>query len=245
MVRHETARQVLAAASALRDATDSMVFAEPVAVTYNPLDYAWCGYQCYVERYVTGEIGSLFVGMNPGPFGMAQTGVPFGDVGMVRDWLGIECVVEQPQHEHTKRRIAGFHCERGEVSGQRLWGLFRDRFATAAEFFRDHFVVNYCPLLFMEGSGRNRTPDKLARPERESLQHECDRHLRAVCTALQPRWVVGVGAFAAGCVARCVEGLQAPGARPTRILHPSPASPAANRGWAERAAAELRAVGVW
>ena len=32
----------------------------------------------------------VFLGMNPGPFGMAQVGVPFGEVAAVRDWLRID-----------------------------------------------------------------------------------------------------------------------------------------------------------
>ena len=30
----------------------------------------------------------IFVGMNPGPFGMVQCGVPFGEIAAVRDWMG-------------------------------------------------------------------------------------------------------------------------------------------------------------
>jgi single-strand selective monofunctional uracil DNA glycosylase len=244
-----TAGQVLAAARQLRDATGSMVFAAPVAFTYNPVAYAWCGYQAYVERYVSGHVDALFVGMNPGPFGMAQTGVPFGDVGMVSEWLGVECAVGQPPRQHPNRPIAGFRCDRREVSGQRLWGLFRDRFSVPQEFFRHHFVVNYCPLLFMEESGRNRTPDKLPRQERDFLQDACDAHLRGVCVALRPRWLIGIGAFAAARVTSCLQGLATDAGKsapqPARILHPSPASPAANRGWAALATAELQAAGIW
>ena len=50
-------------------------FAEPVRYTYNPLEYAWETHRCYVEKYCQAGQSILFLGMNPGPFGMAQTGV--------------------------------------------------------------------------------------------------------------------------------------------------------------------------
>ena len=177
---------------------------------------------------------------------MAQTGVPFGEVAAVRDWLGIDCAVRAPTGMHPKRPILGFACPRREISGARLWGLFRDRFGTPEAFFRDHFVANYCPLMFVEQSGRNRTPDKLPAAERAPLLALCDRHLLAVVEHLRPRWLVGVGAFAALAAERAVRPLPA-GERPhcVQILHPSPASPAANRGWAQAVTATLIDAGIW
>jgi single-strand selective monofunctional uracil DNA glycosylase len=50
-----------------------------------------------------------------------------------------------------------------------------------------------------------------------------------------------VGKFAEGRARRALEGLDIPIAS---ILHPSPASPAANRGWAEQVESQLAALGV-
>jgi single-strand selective monofunctional uracil DNA glycosylase len=172
---------------------------------------------------------------------MAQTGVPFGDVEMVRGWLGIEAAVDQPEREHPKRPVAGFHCPRHEVSGRRLWGWARARFATPERFFARFFVANYCPLVFMEASGRNRTPNTLPRHERGPLFGACDRALRDTVAALGPDHVVGVGQFAAD---RAAEALAGTGVRVGRILHPSPASPAANRGWERQAERALRELGI-
>jgi single-strand selective monofunctional uracil DNA glycosylase len=182
--------------------------------------------------------------MNPGPWGMAQTGVPFGEVAAVRDWLGISEPVDRPGREHPKRPVEGFACSRSEVSGRRLWGLFRERFKTADRFFGDHFVVNYCPLVFMEQSARNRTPDKLPATERVSLDQACDRHLQSIVSSLQPEFVVGVGAYAEKCLRRVLEA-SGHDARLARILHPSPASPAANQDWAGKATDQLQQAGVW
>src|SRR5215218_6941179 len=158
--------------------------------------------------------------MNPGPFGMAQTGLPFGEIGAVRDWLGIQTAIDAPAGTHPKRLITGFDCPRTEISGKRLWGLFAQRFDTADKFFASHFVVNYCPLAFLEESGCNRTPDKLPALEREPLFSACDQHLREVIAALQPEWLIGIGDFAAKRAQQLF-----PSAAPTtaRILHPSPA----------------------
>jgi single-strand selective monofunctional uracil DNA glycosylase len=216
-------------------------FGPPVEYVYNPLEYARIPHEAYLERYGSSPKSVLLVGMNPGPFGMAQTGVPFGDVALVRDFLGIVGAVERPSREHPKRPVLGFGCERSEVSGTRLWGFARDRFKTPRAFFQTFFVANYCPLAFVEKSGRNFTPDKLPAAERARLFEACDRALARISEVLKPRFVIGVGAFAAGRAREALVGFD--GVIGT-ILHPSPASPKANRGWAKLAESELRAYGV-
>jgi single-strand selective monofunctional uracil DNA glycosylase len=216
-------------------------FGAPVAYVYDPLDYAWEPHRKYLERYGRGHPAVVLLGMNPGPFGMAQTGVPFGDVEMVRDWLGITGAVRQPKLAHPKRPVQGFACARREVSGQRLWGWARDTFGTPERFFARFFVANYCPLAFMEGSGRNFTPDKLPAAERERLFAACDRALVTLVHALEPEYVVGIGKFAAQRAAHAL-----PGGKVTIgcVPHPSPASPVANRGWAGQMTRALGEIGV-
>jgi single-strand selective monofunctional uracil DNA glycosylase len=220
---------------------DKLKFAAPVTCVYNPLDYAAAPHEEYLRRY--GSLGGrvLLVGMNPGPFGMVQTGVPFGDVGFVKKWLEIDGKIGKPRCEHPKRPIEGFACSRCEISGSRLWGWARDRFGTPQEFFSRFFVANYCPLAFLEDTGRNRTPDKLPAAEREPLYAACDRALRAAMVALQPSLIVGIGSFALDRARPLAAEL---GLRFGTILHPSPASPRANRGWAQEAERELVALGV-
>lgn len=216
-------------------------FGQPVTHVYNPLDYAWRAHQAYLERYGTPPKEVILLGMNPGPLGMAQTGVPFGAVGAVRDWLGIEEPVSRPAREHPKRPVLGFALDRNEVSGTRLWGWARDSFGVPERFFQRFFVANYCPLCFLEATGRNRTPDKLPSRERERLLELCDRMLCRLVEHLRPRFVVGVGAFAE---ARARAALGDGDVRIGRIPHPSPASPAANRGWAKQATDALRRLGI-
>lgn len=226
---------------ALARAVDGLTFAPPVTHVYNPLDYAREPAERYLELAAPGVCSVLLLGMNPGPWGMAQTGVPFGTVPLVRDWLGIEGVVTRPPHEHPKRPVAGFATGREEISGTRLWGWARDRFGTAERFFATFFVANYCPLVFMEASGRNRTPDKLRAAEREALFRLCDEALLEVVKVLRPRQVIGIGQFAEE---RARAALAGCAVEFGRILHPSPASPAANRGWAAQAERQLKQLGI-
>jgi single-strand selective monofunctional uracil DNA glycosylase len=219
----------------LAAAVDRLRFAPPVSHVYNPLDYAWPAHAQYLERYGRGTKRALWLGMNPGPFGMAQTGVPFGEIAAVRDFLGVTATVGRPAHEHPKRPIEGFACQRSEVSGKRLWGFIAQRFGRAEAFFATHFVHNYCPLVFMDEGGRNLTPDKLPAAERDALYAPCDQALREVTKALGASVIVAVGHFAET-RARVALG-DAISVR--RIPHPSPASPLANRGWAEAAAVAL------
>lgn len=220
---------------------DPLRFSAPVTHVYNPLVYARAGWDEYLRRYGDGPRAVVLVGMNPGPFGMAQTGVPFGDVPSVRDWMEIEAPVERPAPEHPKRPILGFACPRREVSGSRLWGWARDTFGEPGRFFRRFFVANYCPLCFMEASGRNRTPDKLPADERDPLYAACDRALRALVETFGPQWVLGIGAFAEDRARAALEGVPV---RIGRLPHPSPANPAANRGWADAVMRALESLGV-
>jgi len=228
-------------ADKLNSKVSKLSFGPPVSHVYNPLDYAWELHSEYLRRFGGGPTEVFLVGMNPGPWGMVQTGVPFGEVAAVRDWLGLMGQVGRPENEHPKRPVTGLACRRSEVSGRRLWGWAKDTFVSPARFFQTFFVGNYCPLQFLEASGRNLTPDKLSANERRPLYEACDEALRSSVAVLQPRLVIGIGTFAEN-RARTVLGEEGP--RIGRILHPSPASPAANRGWAEAASRQLAEFGV-
>ncbi len=235
------ADRILASERTLCRALAPLRFGAPVTHVYNPLEYARRPHAVYVRRYARTPVRVLFFGMNPGPYGMAQTGVPFGEIAHVRDWLGVSGRVGKPEREHPKRPVEGFACARSEVSGARLWGALRDHYEKPERFFRSAFVANYCPLVFMEASGRNLTPDKLPARVRAPLYAACNESLRRLVALLQPEWVVGIGGFAE---ARAREALEGEGARIGRVPHPSPASPAANRGWAAQARHALAELGL-
>jgi single-strand selective monofunctional uracil DNA glycosylase len=228
------------AALRLAREVDALSFAAPVTHVYNPLRYAAPAHREYLRRYGSTRKRQLYVGMNPGPWGMAQTGVPFGQIAAVRDWLGIAGAIGRPPVEHARYPVSGFACHRSEGSGERLWGTLAQRYATPDDFFRERFVANYCPLLFI-AHDRNLVPEKLPRAERGPLLAACDRQLRAMCRALEPEWVIGIGTFAQK---RTEEALTGTGINVIGILHPSPASPAANRGWAAHVDAQLARHGL-
>ena len=238
-----SANSLVQAARTLSKRVGALRFSPPVSHVYNPLEYAWAAHEAFLRRFGEGPKEVLFLGMNPGPFGMMQTGVPFGEVAAVRDWMGIRAPIVRPAREHPKRPIDGFDCARSEVSGRRLWGWAAARFGTADAFFARSFVLNYCPLVFLEESGRNRTPEQLPASETGSLYEACDRQLRLAIEATGARWLIGVGGFAARQLRRVAA--DAPTTRVAQILHPSPASPAANRGWSEAVDRTLDALGVF
>jgi single-strand selective monofunctional uracil DNA glycosylase len=220
-------------------------FAPPVSFVYNPLLYAREPHEEYLRRYARPGSRIILLGMNPGPWGMAQTGVPFGEIATVRDWLGIGGKVGSPQRWHPRLPVTGFDCPRSEVSGRRLWGLLREHYGSADALSRDLFVSNYCPLLFLDEGGRNLTPDKIALSDRAPLYAACDGFLRATLEMIRPRWLIGVGAFATARIRATLSAMPDLDIRVATVLHPSPASPAANRDWAAQAGKALREQGVW
>lgn len=226
----------------LAAAADRLRFAAPVSAVYNPLDYAWGAHAEYLRRYGGGRKRVVFLGMNPGPWGMVQTGIPFGEVASAREWLGIRSPVGAPQRLHPRRPVLGWSCTRREPSGSRLWGLMRERFGTPQAFFADQFVANYCPLAFFDEAGANLTPDRLRREDSRALEQVCDEHLRRLILALRPKWAIGVGGYAG---ARLREVCAGTSVRVESILHPSPANPAANKGWAAAVTVRLQELGVW
>ncbi len=236
-----TFERLMSAADSLSEALAPLRFSSPVTHVYNPLEYAREGYAAYMRMAGSSPKRAIFLGMNPGPWGMAQTGVPFGEVAWSRNWLGIDVPVGKPENEHPKRLISGFACARREVSGSRVWGAVASHFGKPEAFFARYMILNYCPLVFMEESGRNRTPDKLPAAERQAVFAACDAHLREVIDILRPEWVVGIGAFAEE---RARLALAGSDRRSGRIMHPSPANPLTNRGWEPIIARELTALGL-
>ena len=219
-------------------------FPPPVAMTYNPLTYARMNHQQYLKKYGQGEKRVLFLGMNPGPWGMSQTGVPFGEIPAVRDWMKLDGQITKPEEEHPKRPVDGFACKRSEVSGKRLWGYFAEQFPNAEDFFQDHFVLNFCPLVWMSETGANITPDKLPKEVMKPIEEVCMHHLKAVIREMNPEWLVGIGAFAEKRLIQAKKELGNEQLKVGKILHPSPASPVANRGWAKAAEKQLKEMGV-
>lgn len=216
-------------------------FSAPVAYVYNPLDYAKDGWLAYCTKYGQAPKRALLIGMNPGPWGMAQTGVPFGAVKAVTDWLKLRPEIGKPPAEHPKRPVEGLACKRNEVSGTRVWGWAEQKFGTADSFFKDFFVANYCPLIFFAEDAKNITPDKIKPSERGPLLEVCDESLRWLTLLIKPQFVIGVGKFAAERAKIALAGMDI---TTFGITHPSPANPKANQGWAGLIDREMEAQGL-
>ena len=242
------AQRMIDAREVLCDACNQMTFeGAGVAAVYNPIDYARPMADAYLRRYVDGPRRVLMFGMNPGPWGMAQNGVPFGEVAAVRDFLKLDAPIGRPERwggEHPKRPVVGMDCTRSEVSGRRVWALLKDRYGTADAALSDLHVLNFCPLVFMGETGRNITPDRLTAAERAPLEAACRAHLVRVLEILEPEHVVGVGVWAEKQAAAVVEAAGSP-AKVSRILHPSPASPLSNKDWPGTVTRQLIEAGVW
>ena len=225
----------------LIDALRPLKFGPPVSYIYNPLDYARESLKQYHAKFASTPKEVLFLGMNPGPWGMAQTGIPFGEIQAVRDWMKIQAPVGSPKKTHPKKPVLGFACTKREVSGQRLWGWAQKSFRTPGRFFKRFFVANYCPLIFIENSGRNRTPDQIRVTERKPLLEICDQALSRTIEYFKPRYVVGVGKFAEQ---RAKTVLDEQKIKMGMIAHPSPANPQANRGWELLIEKQLSELGI-
>lgn len=216
-------------------------FGPPVTHVYNPLEYARESLIQYHAKFASTPKEIVLLGMNPGPWGMAQTGVPFGEIQAVRDWMKIRAPVGRPAEMHPKRPVMGFSCTKSEVSGKRLWGWAQKTFQTPKQFFKRFFVANYCPLLFIENSGRNRTPDQIRALEQQPLLEICDHALRRTIEYFKPRFVVGVGKFAEKRARIAINNRQV---KIGMIAHPSPANPQANRGWESLISKQLADLGI-
>ncbi|MBI6546748.1 MAG: single-stranded DNA-binding protein [Cyanobacteria bacterium NC_groundwater_1444_Ag_S-0.65um_54_12] len=240
-----SAQRLISAAETLRNSAARLQLSGigPIAYVYNPLDYAWEPHRRYLERFGRGNARrAVFVGMNPGPWGMGQTGVPFGDPVMVREWMGITGQVTAPAHQHPKRPVLGFASRRREPSGTRIYSWARARWGTADAFFGDCFVANYCPLLLFDEAGNNITPAELRSAERSALLMVCDAHLAVILTIFLPAFVIGVGNFAHDRSRAVVKQLNLSTCA-GKILHPSPTNPQAQEGWSRIAERQLQELG--
>ena len=227
-----TVEHLIRAAASLRDDADPigrrLVAEGSVDVCYNPLEYAWDVHEAYLRRMGGSGARAVILGMNPGPHGMGQMGIPFAATSMVRDLLRITDIqVNQPEAVDPRRPVVGLEYPREEVSGTRLWGLLFEHYGDARAVASRVFLVNHCPLMLFSGSrATNITPDKVAGPTARTLLERCDQHLREVVEVMEAERVVGVGRFAES---RARVALADHSVEVLGCWHPSPASPLANR----------------
>ena len=228
--------RMIEASSKLRDDvekfSDSLVKEGSVDAVYNPLAYAWEPHRAYLELASGGGAKTLLLGMNPGPHGMGQMGIPFAATSVVRDLLKItDLEVGQPRKPHPKRPISGLDWPKEEVSGTRLWSLLANEYGSAESIFKSVFLLNHCPLMLFSGErATNITPDKITGPTTKALLERCYEHLREVVDIMKIERVIGVGRYSEKRARNALSGIDI---SVTTCWHPSPASPLANRNKGE------------
>ena len=220
---------------------DSLVKEGSVDTVYNPLAYAWEPHRAYLELASGEGAKTLLLGMNPGPHGMGQMGIPFAATSVVRDLLKITNLdVGQPRTPHPKRPISGLDWPKEEVSGTRLWGLLANEYGSAESIFKSVFLLNHCPLMLFSGErATNITPDRITGPTTKALLERCDEHLREVVDIMQIERVIGVGRYSEKRALNALSGIDI---SVTTCWHPSPASPLANRNKGEDWKKNVRSV---
>ena len=220
---------------------DSLVKEGSVDAVYNPLAYAWEPHRAYLELASGRGAKTLLLGMNPGPHGMGQMGIPFAATSVVRDLLKITNLdVGQPRTPHPKRPISGLDWPKEEVSGTRLWGLLANEYGSAESIFKSVFLLNHCPLMLFSGErATNITPDRITGPTTKALLERCDEHLREVVDIMQIERVIGVGRYSEKRALNALSGIDI---SVTTCWHPSPASPLANRNKGEDWKKNVRSV---
>jgi len=237
--------QLIRAAASLRDDVgpigSRLVSEGSVDVCYNPLEYAWDAHEAYLRRMGGSGARTIVLGINPGPHGMGQVGIPFAATSVVRDLLDITGIpVNQPETVDPRRPVVGLDYPREEVSGTRLWGLLAEHYGDADAIASHVFLVNHCPLMLFSGPrATNITPDKVGGFTAQALLDRCDQHLNEVVSVIDAERVIGVGKFAES---RAKDALRGHSVEILGCWHPSPASPLANRNGGADWRANVRAV---
>lgn len=141
----------------------------------NPGSYGERWHARFRRTYPLRRNPLLFCGLNPGPYGMAQTGVPFTDLKRLRAELPRlateleatgSALVPPGLAPAPLRPFLTRTFESSSVRVYRFLALVRE---TAEAALRDVVFVNPCPLLFVERrSGENRTPADLPRELRRA-----------------------------------------------------------------------------
>ena len=226
---------------------------------WNPGRYGERWHRRFRETYPPGPNPVLLLGLNPGPYGMGQTGIPFTDIRRLESDLpelaarlrtdGESIGLPGLAPPDLRRRLDRTF----ESSSIRVYRFLRLAGGSAGAGWRRVVAANPCPMLFMEGTV-NRTPADLRRALRKrggrlervtARLEECDQ-LRRECAreavrVLEPRGVILLGRN----IQEALAGDPSLGAVPGGVLaweHPARAVPDA---WAGGLVRAVRRRGWW
>ena len=261
-----------------------------VSHVYNPLRYMWPAHERFLSRhYVTDRASApdgrldfyepagtarprqyLILGMNPGPHGMVQTGLPFGDVVNAAAMLGyrtgdqVLAPVLDGVELHPGRPVIGLVATRREASGERLWGGLAAIFGGLDQTLAQCFAANYCPLAYFadDAQGTNVTPEDFGKktingkpnPRHDpgyaaELDKICLPYLVRVARAMRVEVILAVGRYAEAkaniIAALCPEATRrCPSPKVVYLTHPSPLATRSAGEWATMARHALENVGA-
>ncbi|XP_055849953.1 single-strand selective monofunctional uracil DNA glycosylase [Episyrphus balteatus] len=203
---------------------------------YNPIEYAFDLHCQYLKKYLNGPKKMLLIGMNPGPNGMAQNGVPFGNTNTVKNLMKIEGQVEQPPSLHPKRPVTGLACKTEEPSGVRIWTLIGKLAGSLEIFSQQCFMHNFCPLAFFDVQGKNITPGELKGDVKAEVRNICLKYLEQEIQLIQPEIIIAIGSYVGDCMKRLAKQSIYIGSniKILQLAHPSPRS-VNNNNWPEKA----------
>ena len=176
---------------------------------------------------------------------MVQTGIPFGEINTVKNYLKISGEIKSPATENPVLLVKGYAATRSEVSGKRLWGMISETFPRAEDFFANNLIFNYCPLFFSTisaGKRTNLTPDKINKTDRDALYSICDDFIITAARLLTPQFIIGIGGFAQQRLTKIFSGQSY---QIESILHPSPLNAQANKDFNGLARKKLYELGAW
>ncbi|KAF7991960.1 hypothetical protein HCN44_010761 [Aphidius gifuensis] len=192
---------------------DKLNYNNPIDYIYCPIIYAKTVHFNYLNKYCRDKKNIMILGMNPGPWGMSQTGVPFGEINIVIDWLKINGHIDKPKRQHEQRQVDGFSCKRSEISGRKFWSLFKKLSNNPDTFFRHCFLRNFFkPTIIII---------IIAGPEQKKLQEFCDQALIEVIKILDVKVIIGVGRFSEQRAKKVVKTAKL-STKVLWMIHPSP-----------------------
>lgn len=216
-----------------------------VEYIYSPLDYASNLHKVFLKKFLCTSKKVLFLGINPGPWGMCQTGIPFGEVNIVRSYLRVDGEVLTPTNCHPQRPITGLNCHRSEVSGKRLWDLFIELSeGDPYKFFKDCFIHNYFPLALMNNNAKNITPGDLKSEYQKELQEICDKSLSDILTLFHTEIIVAIGKYAEKRSNEVVKKFRLTNIKVVQIPHPSPRSVGTAEKWKKETLVQLKSYNI-
>jgi len=163
---------------------------------WNPALYALDIYQEYLTKFPPEPGAILALGLNPGPYGMAQTGIPFTDCRTASGALGMEMTIPGKAPDDLISRLKKANGKwRGTYERSSL-GMYRFLILAWGDIktaYRNWFVGNPCPLLFLDPERWNVTP---ADPRLRRMKEVGELRQRAVIgfsEILNPRGIVCFG----------------------------------------------------